>query len=424
MIIFFLIIGSYWFLGLIKDTVFFKLAFPTSLGWPEGYGRLMQPIAKTISPLIVLGFVLCSTYLVDHVKKTSLFYIFGTLFIISFASMGLVMWARTSYGEAAVGSTVLAATGWLGFFLADAFGSLMTTLFWSLAVSVTTVDEAKKGFPLIIAGAQCGSISGSLLTIVSQKFVAIWPLYLIGCILIGCMMLALWRFHRLYTVKEERAMNPSKKDGLLAGIRLLLNDRTMQALFIISTIYEFPIAIIDYQMKTFLDISNSFIGEIGFSTFMGLYGAAVNTCAFLIALLGSRWLLGHIGVRRTVFIYPFFIAIGLITLIVVSKYSFNTDTLLWLTLSILVLAKGITYGLHNPTRDIFYIPTSPDARFKTKNLIETVGSRSMIMTGSAVSNILKHNIMTLTLLGSSISLGVVGFWLVASWYLARHTKVS
>ncbi len=65
--IFFLIIGTYWILRLLKYTIFLKIAFPESLGWLPQQGRLFQPIAKSWSPFVVLALVLIYSKLVDLV---------------------------------------------------------------------------------------------------------------------------------------------------------------------------------------------------------------------------------------------------------------------------------------------------------------------------------------------------------------------
>jgi ATP/ADP translocase len=52
--IFTLIIGTYWILRLLKNTIFLKVAFPECLGWAPEQGCLFQPIAKSLSPFVVL----------------------------------------------------------------------------------------------------------------------------------------------------------------------------------------------------------------------------------------------------------------------------------------------------------------------------------------------------------------------------------
>ena len=72
---FFCIIGAYWLFRLVKDTIFFKIAFPEALGWAAEQGRLYQPLAKIISPLVVIACIIIYSKLVDILKKHQLFYV-------------------------------------------------------------------------------------------------------------------------------------------------------------------------------------------------------------------------------------------------------------------------------------------------------------------------------------------------------------
>ena len=99
--------------------------------------------------------------------------------------------------------------------------------------------------------------------------------------------------------------------------------------------------------------------------------------------------------------------------------SFSTTILLWLTFTILVIAKGLTYGLNNPTKEILYIPTSKDVQFKTKGFTDTFGSRAALMTGASISNKFKDNIPKLMSVGTLICLGFVGFWALAAIYVGH-----
>ncbi len=82
---YFLTIGAYWLLRLLKDTLFFKVCFPADLGWLPCQGRLFQPTAKFWSPFVVFALVMIYSKLVDIFKKHQLFYIICTAYSILFA---------------------------------------------------------------------------------------------------------------------------------------------------------------------------------------------------------------------------------------------------------------------------------------------------------------------------------------------------
>ena len=50
----------------------------------------------------------------------------------------------------------------------------------------------------------------------------------------------------------------------------------------------------------------------------------------------------------------------------------------------MVTLKGLSYALNNPCKEVMYIPTSKDAKFKTKSFIDMFGSRSAKMSGAQI----------------------------------------
>ncbi|MFQ5728860.1 MAG: Npt1/Npt2 family nucleotide transporter, partial [Waddliaceae bacterium] len=130
-LIFLFLIGGYWLMRLLKDTIFFKIAFPEGLGWAPQQGKNFQPIAKIISPFVVVGCILIYSKLVDIYKRHHLFYILCTFYAILYATVTAMLFARANYGDAALGKTLLGTLGWVSYFGIESFGSLMPALFWS-----------------------------------------------------------------------------------------------------------------------------------------------------------------------------------------------------------------------------------------------------------------------------------------------------
>ena len=91
---FFLIIGSYWLVRLLKNTLFLKIAFPESLGWLPQQGALFQPIAKFYSLFVVFALVMVYSKLIDLFKKHVLFYIICTFYGLLFAGCATVLFVK------------------------------------------------------------------------------------------------------------------------------------------------------------------------------------------------------------------------------------------------------------------------------------------------------------------------------------------
>ena len=96
--------------------------------------------------------------------------------------------------------------------------------------------------------------------------------------------------------------------------------------------------------------------------------------------------------------------------------------MLWATLGAMVCIKGLSYSINNPTKEMMYIPTSKDAKFKTKGWIDTFGNRMAKLGGARVSNVFKDNLNDLMVYGTALSLGVIGFWFLAAVYVGMRNQ--
>lgn len=259
---FFLIIGSYWLLRLLKTTLFYKIAFPESLGWAAGQGRLLQPLAKFWSPFVVFILIIIYSKLIDIFQKHILFYIICSVYALIFGSITMALIARNLYGDAFLGKTLLASLGWISFFATESFGSLIVALFWSFTNSICSSESAKKGYPLIIASAQMGGIIGSSLLIFTNQL-GMWQLFLlVTCLIISVMGIM---YYFMQTIPESELIGNKKAtateqkkegffEGITVGLRLIFTRPYIFGILIVSTFYDVINQIIEYQMESQADI--------------------------------------------------------------------------------------------------------------------------------------------------------------------------
>ncbi len=284
-LMFFLIIGSYWLLRLLKNTLIYKVAFPVSLGWPEDQGRLMQPLAKFWSLWIILALVFLYSKLVDWFEKHKLFYLLISVYVTLFSGITAALALRHFFGDAFLGKNLLAAVGWVAYFSIESFGSLIVALFWSFTHSITATDSAKRGYPLIASLAQFGAIIGSLPMLFPEKFGGLWVLFGGVTLAVATTMLVMRQFIKTIPAAEqignkEAHKTEKQKDGFLygmfAGIWLLMSLPYLFAVLIVSTAHEVISQIIEYQMQSSAYVYPQFASETGFAYFQGIYGLCVN----------------------------------------------------------------------------------------------------------------------------------------------------
>lgn len=419
-------IGAYWLLRLLKDLVLYKLAFPISLGYHADEGRQWAPIAKAISPFVVLFVVMIYTKLVDMFEKHKLFYIIASFYTICFAIIGTILYLQATYGSEFVGAPVLKYMGICNYLLTESLGSVLVALFWSFTVSISTADQAKRTFPFIVALGQIGSISGSSLMLI--KSLPTWPLFAVA---VACLICLISVIYYLKATTPEDQMKSDKeekktKPDMLAGLKLLLTEPYLMGVLVVSTFYEISGTITDYQMKS---QASALFDEATFKWFLGIFGVASNGLAFFLALLGTSAVIKKFGVRVCLQIYPITCAIAIIALYGFYQSGLTSAlTLFWATFGVMMIVKGVSYAVNNPVKEMMYIPTSKDAKFKAKGIIDMLGGRSAKATGAQIGGFLnvKNNpiasIHNLMLYGSLISLGIIGAWILAAFYVGTKNQ--
>lgn len=400
--IFFLLIGAYWILRTQKDAVFDALV-----------GLSYQPKAKLLSWVVSIVLVLCYSTLVDVVSKRKLFIFLSGFFGLVFLAVGACLaYAPFGFADSAQGPHRL--FGWFIYVIIESLGSLMVSLFWSFVTSTTSAASAKKGYPLIIAGSQSGALLGSFCSWHSQRL-GNATLFCFGAGALALIAPMVFWYSRLVSTHEATpavAHHEKHKTGMWEGLRILLTRPYVGAILIVSTLYEVITTILEFEMK--VAARKLYLTREAFASFNGMYGMYVNALALLFALLGTSFLMRRFGLRFCLILFPVITAI-----VVGGVYSMPT-------LAMLIVAcmatKGLGYALNNPAKEMMYIPTTPDIRFKAKSWIDQFGGKSFKAVGAGINNAFGHSLEALVLYGTGISLGLIVVWIACAAYVGTTFK--
>ncbi len=208
------------------------------------------------------------------------------------------------------------------------------------------------------------------------------------------------------TTTTERRETKQQTPGLLVGLKLLFSEGYLIGIFGVSTIYEVVGTIMDYQMKMLAMIQCPSLED--YTAFNAFFGVCTNLLSFAIALTGTSFLLRRIGLRVCLLIFP---AAILLTLFAV----FFSPTLS-VIFAAQVILKGLSYAINNPTKEMLYIPTSPDVKFKVKSWIDMFGGRSAKALGAVMLDPLTESLDDLLIVGTCISVVVVIVWIGVAFY--------
>ena len=404
-----LILGNYWMLRSLKNAVFNDLV-----------GLEYQPFAKMGSLFVVAAIVLVYSKLIDILTKKRLF----DVVCLFFASMFFLIAFSVLYPHYFItGSSVLPIhgniMGWICYFTFES-SSLMIVLFWSFVISVTKPESAKKGYGMIITCTQIGTILGS--TIVA-KFSTLWGAPAIIALggfatLLVPMLVRVYIANIPLEIVDTKSTEYKKpKTGFLEGLRIIGTRPYVVGILIVSTLYEIIGTILEFQMN--MIAKDIYPTRDLYASFTGIYGISINILALLFALLGTSFFMRRFGLRFCLLAYPSLVGFVLMFLFAFKSIGYDSVSLMWALFTSMVLIKGLSYALNNPTKEVMYIPTTQDIRFKAKSWIESFGGRTSKGTGAIVTASFAQNLSALLTYGTVISLGIVGVWLIAANLLGK-----
>lgn len=426
-LIFAFVLGSYWTLRVLKDSILIDLV-----------SKSAQPLAKAISLACLFPILMVYTRLFDKYPREKVFYILATVYGVLTVLFGLLI--LSPLGQAHV-DEIAARTGLLyygtkilgyaWYVFVESYGSLIVSLFWSLASDTTGPDSAKRGFPLVVALGQIGGILGpryvtSLPHILGFSTSALSVI--VGAALIFALIFLMKYFLRAtpkellvsFHGKNEKQEESEQEPGFLEGVRLIWQHKYLLAIFAAVSFYEIIVTIFDFHFKY---MAGSVYSGTALSAYLGAYGSYVNTVALICLLLGVSNITRFLGVGVALALMPVIVGGALLGFISLNSLQF----LFWL----MVGSKAINYALNGPAMKQLYIPTTPDVRFKAQAWIETFGSRGSKGLGSGINWMIHPLQKSLGMvagkvrhvwLSSYLGFGLVIAWFVIALYLGRTFK--
>jgi AAA family ATP:ADP antiporter len=412
-LIFGLIIGTYWALRPMKDSIFNAIVGGENI-W----------LAKIVSLCVIFPLVILYGKLIDWYPRHKVFYFLIGIYAI--LAVGFT-WAFFHPEIGLLNTTKNAGRviGWAWYVYVESFGSLIVALFWAFTTDITTSESAKRGFPVIALLGQTGNILGPW--ILNTRFLGVKtsaPLVGISAALMVATGILLWVFMRVvpknqlegyHGVNEEKESEP----GFLEGLKLLCSHAYLLGIFAIVTIYEIIITIIDFHFKqsAFAEYAN----EAHVNAYLADYAVWTGIIATLCVFLGINNIQRKLGMTVSLLLLPVLV-IGAILMIKMNPMT------LPIAFWIMVFSKAVNYALNQPTLKQLYIPTTKDAKYKSQAWIEMFGSRGSKAIASAVNSYRPTFIKALGFVQgvnkflsivTVVSLGMIGAWFVVAWYVAK-----
>ena len=389
-----LIVGIYWLLRPIKDALFTNMV-----------DTFFLPYAKIVSAVVLIPIILLYSKLVDlFEKKQQLFYVITPLYGLFFLVIAFLLNNRY------VGFDNLKwhkdqILGWLVYLGVESFILVIYSLFWSFVSSITSTSSAKKGYHLIVAGAQIGAIIGSEFTKHAPQLGIPILIFIAACgmFIIPILVMLFIKLH-YHTINSSQL---KKTTGFIEGLKLLISRPYLLGILGIATLGSMVSTTLEFAL--ILKAKETYQSTTKIVESLGFYGQSINFLTLIFALFFTKIIIKKCGLNISLRICP--IVVGVLTICVWVLPSLR------MLFFVTVIIKCVLYGLNNPCKEMAYIQTSDNIKFKTKGWIDTIGYR----LAESIGGMIFLTISNLTFFGSSlfIMLCVILLWIICTIYVGR-----
>ncbi|CAN0858488.1 Plastidic ATP/ADP-transporter [Linum grandiflorum] len=425
----------------------------------QGSSAEIIPFLKTwVNLPMAIGFMLLYTKLANVLSKQALFYTVILPFIAFFGAFGFVLYPLSNYlhphafadkllnvlGPRFLGPLAIMRiwTFSLFYVMAELWGSVVVSvLFWGFANQITTVDEAKKFYPLFGLGANIALIfSGRTVKYFSNlrknlgPGVDGWAVSLKGMMSIvvvmgGAICFLYWWVNRSVALPTRSKKKKEKpKMGTMESLKFLISSRYIRDLATLVVAYGISINLVEVTWKS--KLKAQFPSPNEYSAFMGDFSTATGIATFTMMLV-SQYIFDKYGWGAAAKITPTVLlltGVGFFSLLLFGAPL--TPTLMQFGMTPLLAAvyvgalqnifsKSAKYSLFDPCKEMAYIPLDEETKIKGKAAIDVV-CNPLGKSGGAL--IQQFMILTFgSLANSTPYLGVTLLGIVIAWLAAARS---
>jgi ATP:ADP antiporter, AAA family len=340
-------------------------------------GAELKSYAAGAQAAVLLGYVPLYGWLVSSLSRSRLLVTVVLFFVACIEIFALA-------GRAGVPYVGFAFYVWVGI-----FSLTMIAQFWSFASDVYTKGEGDRLFPLIAVGSTAGAPLGAATAqALFSNGVSPWVMMQIAA---GLLLLHLVFYTRVWSrpsVADASAAKPSKSGGfglVLGNSYLRLVALLLVLLNIVNTTGEFILARLVTAQAAQLAAADpdfdrgAFIGAFYGGYFFWVNVASVVLQAFLVSRIVTRF-----GFRGALFALPV-LALG--------AYGFAAlGAGLALMRVIKTAENSVDYSVMNTAKQMLWLPTTREQKFKAKQAIDTFFVRSGDLLSAGVVFVGTHHL--------------------------------
>lgn len=416
-------LGSYQFVSPVKTAIFLDLV-----------GTQHEPVARSFV-LVVLVPVLFVYSLVATVFKSS------RLLMLCVCGFYALVYVALSAVLVATAGRPGAWLAWTLYYTTETRSVVVMPMIWSVVADASTTSMARQAFPPMFALIQLGGIAGSFAAIKVRSLGGEVGLLLLQAAAFGLVTGLAWLGCRAAsgdgaTEAEQEILPLRPADGAedaavakardapslrlsapgrlvrhalcegFEGLWLLLSQPYVFGVFWVSYASLMPRTILDYQNSIL--VMESFPNRMDQIAFLGNINLAINSGVALLTLLGTSSIVEAIGIGGSLLMLPAVMMCCVLALC--TRYS------LWTSVWTLMVSCVVAYGLNSPCKEMLYVRTSREVKYKAKIWSETYGNQLMKLLGAQVNLWVNRDTFACEhhCFQPTVTIGLVALW-VSVW---------
>jgi AAA family ATP:ADP antiporter len=326
---------------------------------------------------------------------------------------------------------------------------IMTVLFWGFANDVTSVKDAKRLYGLLgISANFSGVISGQVATLFSKHPIDLhlpfgidpWgqTVIILNSIVIisGLVCIALFRWmhtkgHGYRTLDSDTVQETTKiKMGMRKNFSYLAKSKYLIYIAVIVVMYNVALNLVEVIWKD--QVHALYPNPNDFSAYMGQVLTAIGVVATLTSVFISGNVIRQFSWTSSAMVPPVILVVtglGFFAFLLFQNSWVSTaiaGLFGYTPLAMIVLfgslqncfSRAAKYTLFDSTKELAFIPLSPESKLKGKTAIDGVGSRLGKSGGSLIHQGLLISVGTVAM--STPYVGLILLFVIGAWMLAVH----
>jgi AAA family ATP:ADP antiporter len=297
------------------------------------------------------------------------------------------------------------------------FNLFVVSLFWSLMADLFRPAQAARLFGFISAGGSCGALAGPTLTAVLAAPLGTAKLLLVSVAFLALALVCIRALMRGAEAPASGRLDTAPPDSIggttWSGVAVIA--RSPYLLGIVAYVLLYTVLLGFAYLELARMISETYRESAQRTALFAQVDLAVNVLTLLGQLFLVSKLVEKLGVGAALALLP---ALGLVGFAVIGMAP---------TLAVLVvfqvLRRAADYAVARPAREMLFTVLGREAKYKSKNFIDTVVFRG----GDTVSGWVYHALKGLGLgiagLAAAAIPGAILWLAVGLWLGARHARL-